>query len=64
MSSRKIEVEVTVKLSLAVNEGQEISDILDEMDYNFEDTTGNADIVDTELIDYNVLAGNDFPSTM
>jgi len=51
---RKVTVEVKVKLVINADEGVEIAEILDEMDYNFDDTTGKADIEDAEILDYNV----------
>ena len=54
MADRKAYVEVKVKLIIRADEGEEISHILDEMDYNFSDTTGNATIEDTEILDYEI----------
>lgn len=55
MATRKVEVNVTVKLKMVVEEGQEIGDILDEIEYDFSDTTGNADVEDMEIVDYEVV---------
>ena len=51
---RKVFVEVKVKLAVNVNEGCEVSKVIDEMEYDFSDTTGLADVVDTEILDYEV----------
>ena len=51
---RKIYVDVTTQLIIQADEGVEVNDILDEMDYNFNDTTGKADIVDTTITDYEI----------
>ena len=51
---RKVTVEVKVKLSMKVDEGVEIGDIISEMDYDFSDTTTQADIEDTEILGYEV----------
>ena len=51
---RKVFVEVKVKLVLNMDEGVEVGDVISEMDYSFADTTGNADIEDTEISDYEV----------
>jgi hypothetical protein len=51
---RKVTVELKVKLSMKVDEGVEIGDIIDEMDYDFSDTTTQADIEDTEILGYEV----------
>lgn len=55
MATRKVEVNVTVKLKMVVEEGQEIGDILDEIDYDFSDTTGNADVEDMEIVGYEIV---------
>lgn len=55
MASRKVEIEVKVKLSIRVDEGQEISQVVNELEYDFTDTTGNADIEDTEILEYEVI---------
>jgi hypothetical protein len=52
--ARKVEIEVKVKLMVNMDEGVEVSDIMDEMDYNFSDTTTKADIEDTEILDWTV----------
>jgi len=51
---RKVFVEVKVKLVIDADEGVEISEVIDEMDYSFVDTTGKANIVDTEILDHEV----------
>lgn len=55
MSDRKVTVIVKVKMSIIVDEGQEISQVINEMDYDFEDNTGNADIQDTEILEYEIV---------
>ena len=54
MADRKVYVNVTVRLIIRADEGAEISNILDEMDYNFSDTTGKANIEDTEITNYDI----------
>jgi len=51
---RKVAVTVKVLLRISVDEGAEITDLLNEMDYSFRDTTGKMDIEDTEVLDWNV----------
>ena len=51
---RKVTVEVKVKLQMIVDEGIEISRIIDEMDYSFSDTTTHANITDTEILEHEV----------
>lgn len=51
--SRKVTVNVTFRLTLNVNDGVEISDALNEMDYSFT-SPDYFDIVDEEMIDFDV----------
>ncbi len=53
--SRKVTVKVEVKLTMKVDEGVEVSEIIDEMDYNFSDTTTQATIEDTEILDFEIM---------
>ena len=52
---RKVFVDVKVRLIINQDDGVETSEILDEMEYEFTDTTGKADIVDTTIEDYEVV---------
>ena len=52
---RKVLVKTEIMLEIVIDEGQEVSNVIDEMDYSFEDTTGNADIVNTEIMDYEII---------
>ena len=52
--SRKVYVKVEVKLIVEVDEGTEVAEVIDEMDYNFNDTTGKATVLDTEIEDYDI----------
>jgi len=54
MSDRKVYVEVKVKLILRVDEGEEISHVMDELEYTIFDTTGKANVEDSEILDYDV----------
>jgi hypothetical protein len=40
---------------MLVNEGVEVSDVVNELDYEVEDTTTSADILDTEITGYEVV---------
>ena len=42
-------------LVMSVDEGCEISEIINELDCHIEDTTTAADILDTETTDYEVV---------
>ena len=52
---KKVIVEVKVKLVINQNDDVETSKIIDELEYEFTDTTGKADIVDTTIEDYEVV---------
>ena len=52
--SRIVHVDVKVHLILSMDEGVEVGDFIDEMNYSITDTTGSATIVDTEIVDYEV----------
>ena len=46
---RKVYIDVTVKLILNIEEGEKISDVMGEMEHNFEIQNENVDIVDSEI---------------
>jgi len=52
---RKVIVDAKIKLVINVDEGIEISDVIDELDYNFTSNTEGAVIDDTEFRDYEVV---------
>ncbi len=52
---RKVTVKLEMKIVMSVDEGMEISEVIQELDYQVTDTTTAADILDTEIIDYEVL---------
>lgn len=51
---RKVTVELTIKVQMTVNDGVEIGDIVNELEYDISDTTNLATIEDTEIIDHEV----------
>lgn len=51
---RKVTVELKVKLLINADEGKEISDVIDEMGYNFVYSEPGAEIIDSEIEDYEV----------
>jgi hypothetical protein len=55
MSDRKVKVVLSVQLTLRVDEGVEVGEIIDELDYSFSDTTTKATIEDEEILDYEVI---------
>lgn len=52
---RKVTVKLTFELLMVVDEGVEISEIVDEIDYEINDTTTQADIQNAEITDYEVI---------
>ena len=52
---RKVTVQLEMRIMMSVDEGVEISDIIDELDYQVNDTTSSADILDAEITDYEVV---------
>jgi flagellar assembly factor FliW len=53
--ARKMEVEVKVKLIINADDNVALQTVLDEMDYDFTDTTTQAVIEDTEILGYEVI---------
>ena len=52
---RKVTVKLEMRIVMSVNEGAEISEIVNELDYQVNDTTTAADILDAEIADYEVV---------
>jgi hypothetical protein len=44
-----------MRIVMSVNEGVEISQVVNELDYQINDTTTAADILDTEITGYEVV---------
>jgi len=51
---RKVTVKLEMRIVMSVDEGVEISNIVNELDYQINDTTTTADILDTEITDFEV----------
>ena len=49
---KKITVEVRLRVHLHMNDTADFNDIMDEMYYTVEDTSGESTIIDTEMLDY------------
>ena len=54
VTMRKVTVELKVKLLIHADEEADIIDVLDDLDYEFTCNTTDAEIVDTEIEDYEV----------
>jgi len=52
---RKVTVKLEMRIVMPVDEGVEISEVVNELDYEVNDTTSAADILDTEITDYEVV---------
>ena len=52
---RKVTIKLQIRIVMLVDEGIEISQVVNELDYNLNDTTATADILDTEITDYEVV---------
>ena len=51
---RKVTLKLELRVVMLVNEGIEISQVINELDYQISDTTTVADILDTEITDYEI----------
>lgn len=51
---QKVKVKLEVDITIVVDEGVEIGEIVSELEYEFSDTTTKADILDTEITDYEI----------
>lgn len=51
---RKVYVDLKMRLILQINEGIPVADVVNELDYDFCDTTGEADVVATEIEDFEI----------
>ncbi len=52
---RKVTVELKVKMLIHADEDKEISDVINEMGYEFIYSEPGAEIVDTEIEDYEIV---------
>ena len=52
---RKVTVKLEMRIVMLVDEGVEISGVVNELNYKVNDTTTAADILDTEIMDYEVI---------
>ena len=52
---RKVTIKLEMRIVMSINEDVEISEVINELDYQVNDTTTHADILDTEITDYEVV---------
>jgi len=55
MTITKVHLTVNVHLYMDVEDGINLNDVVNELDYNFADTTDMARIVDTHISDFNIV---------
>ena len=55
MTITKVHLTVTVHLYMDVEDGINLNDVVNELDYSFADTTDMARIVDTHISDFNIV---------
>jgi len=51
---RKVNVDVTVRMTITVNDDTPVENVLEEMDYGFIDQTDRATIEDTCITDWEI----------
>ncbi len=52
---RKVTIKLEMRIVMSVDEGVEVSEVVNELDYNVNDTTTAADILDTEITDFDIV---------
>ena len=52
---RKVTLQLGMRVVLLVDEGVEISEVVNELDYTVNDTTTTADVLDTEITGYEIV---------
>jgi len=52
---RKVTIKLHMRVVMSVDEGMEISEVVNELDCQVNDTTTAADILDTEITDFEVI---------
>jgi hypothetical protein len=55
IAMRKVTVKLEMKVVMLVDDGVEVSEVVNELDYTVNDTTTAADILDAEITDYEVI---------
>lgn len=52
---RKVYVNLNVNLTIFVEEGQSVEEVINELDYSFIDTTDEAQVENYEITDYEIV---------
>lgn len=50
-----VELKVKVKVKISMKEQADLQGIVDELDVVIEDTTGEASVLDSEILDYEIM---------
>ena len=51
-------VKVQVNMVIEADAGIDVEDVLGNMDYSFDSQTENADVVDTEIVEWDIFESN------
>ena len=51
---RKVYIRLVISVQATLDEGVQVSELLDEMDYSFKSNTPGATIEDEEILDYEI----------
>ncbi len=54
MAKRKIYITVKTRLIIEIEEGVEVNEVMQELDYNFISGTNGADIIDSEISEFDI----------
>ena len=52
---RKVTIKLEMRIVMSVDEGVELSEVVNELDYQVNDTTTAANVLDTEITGYEVV---------
>ena len=50
--ARKVYVNITIKAIIRVDDDADVNDVINELDYNFSDTSGRAQVEDFNIVPY------------
>lgn len=51
---KKITVELKLRILIHADEDSNLTDLINELEIDVQDTTGEADIIDTEVLDFEI----------
>ena len=53
--ARKVYVDVKVRLVINMDEGITVGKVVEELDYNFASTMDEADLLESEILDFEII---------